>query len=170
MKKTLLAACATFGLVHMSKADVPFRWQQNFEQGNVIASVVVKGGDGFAISCNQGGFGYKPGDASANLFLSYNLGANNYKNPNDPASAIKGADTLQFVIDGKTYELPGNGLQLAPGALDAYGNFNTFMLIQAALTNSKSEYFQFQIPEANFSVNISTVGAGQAIAPTITCK
>lgn len=147
-----------------AQADVPFRWTTNYQQGYLLADIEVKGGDILEISCNQGGTTH---DSSQDLLISYSL---NPANKNDPASSIKGQDTLQFVIDGKTFELPGDGIYLAPHALDSYGNLNSLLLIQEALMNAKQEYFEFQIPEANFSVDISTAGAKDAITPISSCN
>jgi hypothetical protein len=157
---TFLALCFD----NTAHADVPFRWTNNYVQGNVLADIQVKGGDILEFSCNQGG---ETQNAAQNLFVSYSV---NPSNKNNPASSIRGQDTLQFIIDGKTYLLPGDGLYLASGALNTYGNLNSFLLIQEALMNAKQQYFQFQIPEANFSVDISTAGAKEAIAPTWGCK
>ena len=58
----------------------------------------------------------------------------------------------------------GNGVSLAQGALDAYGNYNDFLGFEQELLHTKQEYFQFQIPEANFSISVSTVGAKNAFS------
>jgi hypothetical protein len=157
---TFISLC----FVQSAQADVPYRWETDYVQGNAIAAVEIKGGDSFQISCNQGGMTH---DVTQDLFVSYTVAPSNEGNA---ASQIKGADTLQFVIDGRTFELPGNGLYLANGSLDAYGNLNSLWLIEQALVDAKQEYFQFQIPEGNFSVNISTVGAKEALTPIMGCK
>ena len=147
-----------------AKADVPYRWQTSFAQGNTIAGVVINGGDSFTISCNEGGITH---NTAQDLFVSYSV---NPANQHEPAAQINGADTLQFVIDGNTFELPGNGLWLANGALDSDGNLNSLLQIEAALANAKEEYFKFEVPDANFSVDISTVGANTALASIRSCN
>lgn len=138
-----------------AKADVPFQWTQSETMGIQTASVGVKGGGGFYISC--GSSGMAPANVS-DIDIGYS------PKPGDPAQKIQGADTLQLVIDGKTFQLPGNGVSLAQGALYAYGNYNSFLEFEQALLHTNQEYFQFQIPEANFSVDVSTVGAKEALA------
>ena len=155
--RSIITTALIIGATQVSKADVPYGWTTYGGMGVTEVSVEVKPNEYFQFVCNNAGFG-STGNPTKDLQIEF-----------DGRSFANKTDTLQFLIDGQVFQLPGQGTSIANGGLDAYGNFNSFYEIVSAISNSKSSYFQFQIPEDNFSTKISTLGAAQPLEQISSC-